>query len=474
MLQLNKNPKINTFNPINNEGSLTVIGVFIALLALSTKLGPYSWNDASRLATIQALVEHHTFSIDVTAFNWTADKYLYQGHFYSDKPPILAIYGAVFYFLIHHILKLSFYSQDKLTSYLVTLFTIGGLSCIGLLYFRKTLIELFKTSHIWGNLLTLIAGAGTLILPYSTVFNNHTTSGALLLIGVYYLLKPHRLRHICFSGLFMSLAGGVDLNCFLFIPFAAVLLALTQSIRASLIFCVSCLPIIAIFLGLNLHTSGSMMPPAMNAALWDYPGSAFNPQNLSGVAGHNDLVGFLNYSFHMLLGNRGLLSYTPILVFSCFSLVLVVQRRSPLMPAYLLIGMATISYLLLYISRTVNYSGYSFGIRWYANLMLILCLPIAHLEYQLKTVRSLRFLFISVACISFAIAIIGSYNPFTPDNLSDIDRYYAGPTNTFLINLKLIATEASTVDKLKLLATAGLVYGTFYRLLKAWQQSKPG
>jgi hypothetical protein len=472
MLQLNRISKITTFNPINSEGPFTVIGIFMVLFALSTKFGPYSWNDASRLATIQALVEHHTFSIDASAFSWTADKYLYQDHFYSDKPPILAIYGAVFYFLIHHILKLSFYGQDKLTSYLVTLFTIGGLSCIGLLYFRKILVELFKTSQSWGNLVTLIAGAGTLILPYSTVFNNHTASGVLLLIGVYYLLQTATIRHLWFSGLFVSLAGGVDLNCFLFVPFAALLLALTRSMQASLIFCIACLPVIAMFLGLNLHTSGSIIPPAMNAALWDYPGSAFNPQNLSGVAGHKSSAGLLSYAFHMLVGNRGLLSYTPILLFSCFSLALIVKQRSPLTLTYLFIGMATVGYLMLYISRTVNYSGYSFGIRWYANLMLILCLPIAHLEYQLKTVRVLRFLFIGVACLSFAIAIVGSYNPFTPDNLSDIDRYSVGPTNTFLINLKLIATEASKVDQLKLLATAGLVYGTFYKFLNAWQRSK--
>src|SRR5262249_41443734 len=77
---------------------------------------PYaaSWNDGSRLATVESLVERHTFRIDDSLFvkvpppapdrpapyppadpllsaRGTADKLLIGGHYYSDKSPRPAV-----------------------------------------------------------------------------------------------------------------------------------------------------------------------------------------------------------------------------------------------------------------------------------------------------------------------------------------------------------------------------------------------
>lgn len=75
-----------------------------------------SWNDASRLATIESLVDRHTWVIDDSVFvkpetglmnpfgidaakykNGTQDKLLIDGHFYSDKSPVPALILAVPY-----------------------------------------------------------------------------------------------------------------------------------------------------------------------------------------------------------------------------------------------------------------------------------------------------------------------------------------------------------------------------------------
>jgi hypothetical protein len=426
------------------------------------------------MATIQSLVDQDSFVIDGSVFNWTADKYFYKGHFYSDKPPILSLYGAIFYFFLKSFLNLSFYSYEKLTCYLVTLFTIGGLTCIGLIYFRKILVEIFGASQEWADVVTLITGAGTLILPYSTVLNNHIASGVLLLLGFYYLLKTaHHINNVIGAGIFTSLAGSVDFNCFLFVPFALIYFLIARSRKAGIIFFLSCLPVIGLFLGLNLYTSGSVIPPAMNQALWNYPGSAFNPQNLSGLAGHQNLSSLLFYAFHMILGNRGLLVYTPLLIFTILVLILIFKDPSFIYKKeYLYIFAASLGFILIYILRTVNYSGYAFGVRWFASLMLILCLPIVHLEQYFKESRVARRVFFLITLISFMIAIAGTYNPFTPDGLSDIDRYHVGPPNTLLINLKLIATEASIQDKLKLATCTAVIYVSFYKFFRRWERSQ--
>lgn len=75
-----------------------VFVLFFFIFALSTKLGVASWNDASRMDTIQSIVERKSFIIDNSIFE-TGDRFLLNGHFYSDKPPILALSGSLIYFV---------------------------------------------------------------------------------------------------------------------------------------------------------------------------------------------------------------------------------------------------------------------------------------------------------------------------------------------------------------------------------------
>ena len=116
---------------------------------------------------------------------------------------------------------------------------------------------------------------------------------------------------------------------------------------------------IAIYLFLNLYTSGSFIPPAMNASLWDYPESSFNQESLSGLATHNNVFGFLFYSFHMLVGNRGLLSHNPILLLSIVGLLVICKKKLqvPYKTEYLYILFISFLYVFIYLVRTTNYSG---------------------------------------------------------------------------------------------------------------------
>ncbi|MGV0028501.1 hypothetical protein [Phormidesmis priestleyi] len=383
---------------------------FLLLFAVLTR-PIVSSNDASRLATIESLVDYHSFIIDNSRFVWTIDKYFYGGHFYSDKPPILSIYGSIFYAFLKFV-GISFERQFMLAYYLLTLLVVGSLTCIALVYFYKTL-KLFPVSDKWRDVLVLIAGTGTLLLPYTTVFSNHAVSGALLMIGFYYLLLAKSgIKYAFISGLLIALAGSIDITAFLFAPILAISL-IDKPWKTKAAYSIAVAAIFIIYFQLNLHTSGSLTPPAMNRSLWDYPGSPFNETNLSGLAYHSNLPALFNYAFHMLTGNRGLFSYTPILIFSALSFVQIVQdKKSPYRRELLLVMVATSAYILMYIFRSNNYGGWCYGIRWYANLMFLLCLPLYRLESLVKTQTSFRRAFMVLASISIVIAFVGVIHPF--------------------------------------------------------------
>ena len=94
---------------------LTVwVAVFFFLLwILLTQSHINSWNEISRLAPIEALVHHGTWAIDNTALGQlTGDRVFLNGHFYSDKPPILSLLGAGVYAVLHQGWGLTLSPQD--------------------------------------------------------------------------------------------------------------------------------------------------------------------------------------------------------------------------------------------------------------------------------------------------------------------------------------------------------------------------
>ncbi|NJS12287.1 MAG: hypothetical protein HC789_18885 [Microcoleus sp. CSU_2_2] len=391
-----------------------IFSVFLGLFSLLTR-PTAAHNDASRLATIESLVDFHTLIIDNSRFVWTIDKYLYQGHFYSDKPPILSIYGSFFYALLK-IVGISFSNRYSFTIFLLIILVVGGATAIGMVYFYKTL-KFLEIPENWIDVLLIIAGTGTLLMPYSTVFNNHVVSASLLMAGFYYLLRvKESIRYSLISGLLITLAGSIDVVAFIFVPFLAVSL-LNKPLKSKIVFSLACALVLVIYFQLNLYTSGSLRPPSMNPSLWQYPGSAFDRTNLSGLAYHSDFQALLNYAFHMIVGHRGLISYTPILVFSIFGFVKIFQNKElKYRQEYLLILLASSAYVLMYILRSNNYSGSAYGVRWYANLMFLLCLPLAQISEDIKNSQRLKQAFIIVSCMSIIISFVGINNPFVEVN----------------------------------------------------------
>src|SRR5437870_2966567 len=92
-----------------------VLAISLAIAVVSARPYAGGWNDGSRLATVECLVDYHTWAIDRSIFvqvpsrndpqtpssysfdepdllsNGTGDKLLIHGHYYSDKSPVPAL-----------------------------------------------------------------------------------------------------------------------------------------------------------------------------------------------------------------------------------------------------------------------------------------------------------------------------------------------------------------------------------------------
>src|SRR5438874_3776845 len=92
-----------------------ILGIALAIAAISARPYAGGWNDGSRLATVECLVDYHTLAIDRSVFvqvpseddptrptpyrrdeanlvaQGTGDKLFIEGRFYSDKSPVPAL-----------------------------------------------------------------------------------------------------------------------------------------------------------------------------------------------------------------------------------------------------------------------------------------------------------------------------------------------------------------------------------------------
>jgi hypothetical protein len=439
---------------------------FWLVFALFTKAGVTSGNDASRLATVEALVDYQSFAIDQSVFSHTGDRYFYDGRFYSDKPPVLSLFGALCYQALKGIMGVSIEAHSGYAYYGITVLTVGALSALALVYAHRLLVERFGVRSRWADFLVVLTGMGTLMLPYSTVFNNHAVSGALGLIALYYLSRsrsplPSRfptpagqtasspMGDAIRAGLLLSLAASVDIACFVFLPLAVVTFYgdcwegeyWRQRVwRRGVGFAITALPITLLYFTLNLWISGSWLPPAMNAPLWDYPGSMFNTSNLSGLATHPEPGDLAFYTYHMILGTRGLLSHTPVLGVALLAgMVGLLARSQPCRREYAYVLAASLGFVAIHLLKTNNYSGWAYGIRWYATIAPLTGLLLADFERVLRRSPVVRVGFMVSVWLSIAIASFGIFSPYARPHVTHSPLSPEGE-NTFWVAMHNVIT----------------------------------
>jgi hypothetical protein len=214
------------------------VALFLVVLACTTYFFPRwaDWNQNSRFDLVTAVVDDHTFLIDNYVGN-TGDYAAWQGHFYSDKAPGMALLGipvyAAFEWLTPPSLmaRLNSSAQDS-TALGSTLNPDGtGLGGDKLHYFAGLVVTTFFTVAVPATVLalvffwlagrlgcstrerwvvTLLYALGTCAFPYSNSFVGHQTSAFCLFsaFAILFAIRQSRLGRswLLLAGFLLSAA----------------------------------------------------------------------------------------------------------------------------------------------------------------------------------------------------------------------------------------------------------------------------
>ncbi|MBW2617979.1 MAG: hypothetical protein JRC92_03785 [Deltaproteobacteria bacterium] len=402
---------------------LVVLLIGLVLLLLLTRDRPGSWSDLSRLATAWAVSEHCTLQID-TPDNYfgaaTGDKALINGHFYSDKPPVMGVLAGVAAWG----LKAAgggFAQASRLCVYLLTLLFVG-------LPFLAYLALLLGRLPAGGDglQLGLIALLGSLALPYASVFNNHLPAGCLLgLVMLRRLDRNAQPSAALADGLLLGLASTLDLGAILAGgPLAAwvFLFRLTGS-KARAAFILAGLAPLALHAALTIPLTGDLGHPSLHPELMLFPGARLAAGELTGVFGPawSGAADWLGYLFDLTLGAKGFLTHNPLVFLGFLGLILALAGR-PAQGGRLLAGaiaLGATALMVYYSLYSNNFGGYNYSIRWF-----ILLIPLL-LPYALTLLGGLTGVWrkagLLLAWVSVGLVLAGWPDPWLPSHTESLD-----------------------------------------------------
>lgn len=392
----------------------------MALIALgTTHCAPMTWNDESRMATIQSLVETKTLAIDRSDFATTGDKVFVAGHFYSDKPPFPALVGAAIYAPLYA-LGFRLHEGRSLSYFVITLCTVSLAWLCGT-------IALFHSLEFTGlddekrMLVCLALGIGSTFLTWATTFNNHEIAAGCISIGLMFLLRA-RFKYspmdLLLAGLFILIAAVSDIPTTVFYVIFLVYVIARKETRRSVGFFVLPLLVTAVptaIVDYAIHQS--IMPVQIYSQYFQYQGSPWlGSHELSGMK-INDFHFFLVYAFRTLFGPAGFILYNPFLFLCIPGCVWVFCRREHFWPESLCVLAGSIALCCYYWATSTNSAGWSYSIRWFVPLLPLFFF---FLYPYVRTGNAWRkHIFLTILAVSAIIACVGAMNPWSPLMYSD-------------------------------------------------------
>jgi hypothetical protein len=402
----------------------------VILAVVTTHAAPGSWNAASRIATVQALVESHTFVIDKTAFIDTGDKVFIGGHFYSDKPPMPAVLGAMVYWPLYQA-GIGLHQGSSIPYYLVTLLTVRLFWILGTVAFFL-MLEYSGLNARERFLASVALGLGSLYFSWSSTYNSHALAASFLSIGFYFLLRARfELAtgfNLAIAGFFLALASTADVPTGIFYALFLLYVLREPRLRTGIAFYV--LPLLVTLLpalAITYSIHHSIVPVQIVGAYFQYPGSPWvGSDQLSGMRA-NDAGFTFSYACSALIGCKGFLLYNPLIVIALWGLVREIRGRGRLFYEALVIAAGSAVIVLYYLLFTNNYGGWSYSIRWFVPLLpLLFFFLYPYFEsYGAKYARQFQVLL----CVAIAIAFVGAIDPWSHRDLSEV---------SFIANLKEI------------------------------------
>jgi hypothetical protein len=379
---------------------LAVTAAALAVAAVSARPYAASYNDGSRLATVECLVDYHTLAIDESVFvqvppadsgrpcpycddypellqNGTGDKMFIRGHFYSDKSPVPALLMAGLYQVLQGTTGLVARDRPDRFCYWLTLGSSGlayaiAVGCV----YRLGLALRLALPLCLG--LTASFALATVALPYVEHVNNH-----ILLLGVAAALMLGLVRladaaggqtawgWLLGLGTLAGLGYSIDLGTgpVLFVCTLAAVAWRVRRWRPLAVFVAAALPWLALHHAVNYAVGGTFKPANAVPEYFQWPGCPLPTEGLTGGWKHASLADLAVYLGGLLVGNQGFLWYNLPLWLALPGAAVLLWRRVAETPELLFAVGWSAGTWLLYGVASNNYSGYCCSIRWFVPLL---------------------------------------------------------------------------------------------------------
>ena len=364
--------------------SLLFLGSWLVIAAM-TKTTPHSAHEYSRLGTVESLVERGTYQLDDSIFITTLDKIYRGGHFYSHQTPLLATMESPVYGL----LRLSgarFNNSGRLVlTYFFALFTNGVAFALTVIVFAR-ILALEGVARPGRYVFAVILPLGTWLLPYALVANNHGISGLLLACVIYLLLRLTRdgitMRRAIALGASLGLLVAIEvLPAVSFAPLIVLYLLTRRDMTVPLwsgFAAAVMVPIVTQSL-INIRITGDVIPAGFHHELFNYPGSPFTAQELTGTPKHASASDLLGYTWRALFSTVGHFTFAPVLLLGLMA-GLIDSRwwRARAPGVHLVLVAGVIASLAAALITTNQFGGAAVGFRhavYLAPAFLVLLLP---------------------------------------------------------------------------------------------------
>jgi hypothetical protein len=371
---------------------------------------PLSANDMGNLATIQTLVEQGTWVVAVNGPTGPESRSVFRssdiarinGRYYSVRPPVLPFVLSGVYWLESQVLGWSFTGADARQPgptfaycYFSLVWLTAGLSTAVMAVQVARSLALLGVAR--GKCWTagLLLGLGSLALPYATVLNHHSVAGALIATATFLLLRGQlgatavgiaeprsagsadrrsefTKRQAVVAGLCAGFAATVDVAVGgLFLVAALAWVLAVPALRQRLPCGIAAVLVPGILHGvLNYQITGDIVPALVRKEYFDYPHTSIPLDGISGLPHHTTPGEIAPYLAKLLWGPRGLLTYSPLLLFSALAATRMLCRREHRLRLAALLLSAWLAAFLAYLSiYTNNFSGACYGIRWLVPLL---------------------------------------------------------------------------------------------------------
>jgi hypothetical protein len=371
------------------SGLVVVAAAIIALVSARPYAG--AWNDGSRLATVESLVDRGTLAIDNSLFvtvpdgpnnpyrgtaldHGTLDKLLIDGHYYSDKSPVPALLLAILYEVLQQLFGLQARFDPALFCYAMTVLSSGGayivaVACV--FKFGKPL----QLSLVWRLLVCASFALASVAVVYVEHVNNHALLlGVAAVVMLLFAQAPHTApwwRPVLIGGL-VGLGYSIDLGAGPPLVACAGLLVAWQyrpRLAACSMFALGVLPLLALHHVVNYAVGGTLVPANAVPEHFNWPGCPFHGAALTGSWHHASVLHCLGYAVDMLLGKRGFIGHNPALYLLVPVAVVLLKKRAPQRPPLAFAAAWAGATWLLYAATSHNYSGANCSIRWFVPLL---------------------------------------------------------------------------------------------------------